>query len=318
MSHATDATYSDDVRTAGEGGDSLSRYYQRVSRVLREFGRLDDAVCPGKVGKNSCYIYDGGSGPENAKGMGRPWALALDSDSMAEKVDWEQRRTIYATTNYVCEKRFQDSWQPYYPDFEGSVEFENGGNPQPDYSDIQAYTPFSDIDLDDSVKYDRPEGNIPTDTIEKGLDRWIGEFATLCGGRDAVFALDSVGGAYVLIAPSVTRPIGLYFAREERGELFEELSSRMDEWIEETEKRVHDAVDGLEGAFTPDPDVNHKNRSFKAPLSVHQEIRGVVTPIDVCNPTYRFTDYTDVSDGLVDDVAGMAESFAADYSHGQR
>ena len=60
--------------------------------------------------------------------------------------------------------------------------------------------------------------------------------------------------------------------------------------------------------------VNHKNRLYKAPLSLHKRLNGVVTPVDTETPRYDYTPLTAVSDALIDDVTKWVDRYTADYS----
>jgi len=68
--------------------------------------------------------------------------------------------------------------------------------PSPDSEDIAAVAAWGDIDLADELKAQRFDRDDETyATAEAALEAYVDAFAELYGGRDAVDALDSVGGA---------------------------------------------------------------------------------------------------------------------------
>lgn len=291
--------------------DTVADHYDRLAGVYEELGQLDGALCVGNADFKGWYhsppTRRAGDVPEGYDGRARPWALAPDYDKLTDALD----RVLYATVNYVPRTYYADSWQAYRWADDGREW--NGEKPMPGYADMVAYAPFADIDLADDVKAGRPEGSVPKERIETALDRYIGAFADLCGGRDAVFALDSVGGAYVMVAPSVTAPIADRFEGSARAAIYDELTDRLNEWLAVVRENVNAEIDGLEEVFDPDM-VNHKNRLYKAPLSLHKRLDGVVTPIDTEMPRYDYTPLTAVSDALIDDVTKWADRYTADYS----
>jgi putative DNA primase/helicase len=239
-------------------------------------------------------------------GRARPYALSLEFDAIRDGLD----RVLYATINYTPTDWFLDAWDRYEW-VDSSREWQRGESPTPGYDDVLAYAPFADIDLADDVKTKRPAGDVPAGDLKDALARYIDAFADLAGGHDHVFALDSVGGAYVMVAPTSTAPIATEFTSEDRAVLFDELTDRLNEWLEDVGDRVTDTT-GLGGVFEPDA-VNHKNRLYKAPLSVHKSLDGVVTPIDTDAPRYEFTPFEDADSALVDETRAWIDGFTGDH-----
>lgn len=294
--------------------DTIDGYYAKLEErgVYGDLGEItaDDAgtdtglSCIGNQDFRGWYRST--DAPKPWDGRARPYALTKEFDAIRDGLD----RVLYVTTNYAPKPWFMDAWDRYeWRD--NSREWQRGDAPTPGYGDVLAYAPFADIDLADDVKAKRPAGDVPVDDLEDALARYIAAFADLAGGRDHVFALDSVGGAYLFIAPTSTAPIATEFDGEDRAELFDELTDRLNEWLEDVGERVTDAT-GLAGVFEPDA-VNHKNRLYKAPLSVHKSLDGVVTPIDTSAPTYEFTPFEDADSALVDDTRAWVDGYTGDH-----
>ncbi|MDB9235817.1 hypothetical protein [Halorubrum ezzemoulense] len=239
-------------------------------------------------------------------GRGRPWALAREFGDLRDGLE----RVLYATINYAPAPWFMDAWDRYEWTDDGRT-WERGSAPTPGYDAVHAYAPFADVDLADDVKEQRPAGDVPTDQLEEALRRYVDAFAELAGGREHVFALDSVGGAYLFVAPTSTAPIATAFDADDRAAIFDELTDRLNGWLEDVADRVTAATD-LAGVFEPDL-LNNKNRLYKAPLSVHSSLDGVVTPVDVDDPTYQFTPLEETSGELVDETRAWVDGFTADH-----
>ncbi len=245
-------------------------------------------------------------------GRGRPWALAREFDDLRDGLE----RVLYASINYAPAPWFMDAWDRYeWVETDGEDKskrvWEAQSSPTPGYDALHAYAPFADVDLADDVKADRPAGDVPTDRLEEALRRYIDAFADLAGGREHVYALDSVGGAYLFVAPTSTAPIATAFDADDRAAIFDELTDRLNDWLDDVAERVTDATD-LAGVFEPDL-LNNKNRLYKAPLSVHSSLDGVVTPVDVDDPTYQFTPLEETSGELVDETRAWVDGFTADH-----
>jgi hypothetical protein len=220
-------------------------------------------------------------------------------------------RVVYATISYAPKKWYLNAWEPYNWGDDGR-EWLADSSPTPDYGEITAYAPFADIDLTDDVKEQRPAGDIPRDRVEDALARYIDAFAELAGDREHVFALDSVGGAYVMVAPTSTAPIAERYAPDGRRRLFDDLTDKMNDWLDDVRADVNDAVD-VAGTFEPDL-LNNKNRLYKAPMSVHSSLDGVVTPVDVDAPRYEYTPLARAGDAEREAAVEWADRFTADHS----
>lgn len=275
----------------------LTDHYVRIAPIAQALGVLDS---DGRAIGNADFVgwyrtrevdlpYELLS--EDCDGIGRGWLLDADYRRLRSVVD----RTLYATTSYAARDAF--SWRAYTHGDDGR-NWEDRENPLPRYGDLVAYAPFADIDLDDEVKHQRPTGEIPRDAVEAALTRYIDAFADLAGSRNAVYALDSVGGAYVFIAPSATAPIANEFDRDDCAGIFDELTDRINDWLDDVRANVNASVADAAGMFEADL-VNNKNRLYKAPLSVHSSLDGVVTPIDPDAPTYEFTSIKAVNEELI-------------------
>lgn len=245
----------------------------------------------------------------DADAEGRPWALGNDFNDMLDDLD----RTIYASINYQPASWFMDSWQRFEWD-DGERNWVDDG-PTPEYGELACIAPFADIDLEDDVKHERPEGDIPQADVEDALGLYIDAFAELAGGHEHVFALDSVGGAYVMVAPTATMPIAKQFETDDRELILDELTDRMNRWLVDTRETVNQSVPAVEGVFEPD-EVNNKNRLYKAPISVHSSLDGVVTALDATaegEPDYEFTPIEAVDSELMTETSEWVAGFTDDH-----
>jgi len=237
-------------------------------------------------------------------GRGTVYALADDYTELASEID----RVLYATTNYQDPDALE--WR-LYANAEDGKEWEDGEKPTPGYEDILGFSILADIDLSDEHK-ERPLPSGTRETVESAITEYADSFALLTGGRAHVFALDSVGGVYLLTPPAATAPLARAFDGDDRQRVFEELRQRADAWLNDVRDDVNAAVPGAEGVFEADL-LNQKNRLYKAPLSIHSSIDGVVHPLDIETgadaPAYEFVPVEDVSRGLVDETAMWAAEF---------
>ena len=291
--------------------ERIRRHYDRdaVSDVYRALGSVPDTGL--SIG-NSDFVgwYRTRDAPGDA-GEGRPWALSHEWARLRRDVD----RVVYATISYTSREWFTTAWDRYRWVGDGSSrsrEWDTGSSPTPGYSDLTAYAPFADIDLADGVKMHRPSGDIPREPVEEALGRYIDAFADLAGSREHVFALDSVGGAYVFVAPTSTAPIAAEFGAADRKAIFGALMDKLNAWLGDVRDEITAAVPATEGVFAPDK-LNNKNRLFKAPLSVHSSLDGVVTPVDTAAPRYDYTPLTAVDDALIADAIEWADGFTDDH-----
>lgn len=292
---------------SGEAELDITGHYQRCHPIYEALGELQGELCPANADREKWYKYRR-DGPNGWDGTGRPFSLSRDYADLFARID----RVLYTTVNYASPDWFAGSWKPYRHGVDRK-EWMGGSNPMPEYSDLRAYAPVVDVDLADDVKPKRPDGDIPTAAVERALSEWIDAFAGLTGSREPVHVLDSVGGAYVLLAPSVTAPIGEEFAGADRGTILNELTNRLNGWLEDVAADVIAAVPEVEGVFEPDL-VNQKNRLIKAPMSLHASLDGVVTPIDCDSPAYTYRQLSAVTSAEIERTARWAESYTADYS----
>jgi len=286
--------------------DDFADHYDHVGDVYAELGSLDDGGM--SIGNTDFVGWYHTSPPDtdDFDGRGRPWALGREFPGMRDDLD----RVVYTTISYAPKAWYLDAWTPYQYGDDGREWI--GETPTPNYDELVAYAPFADIDLDDDVKHDRPAGDIPREQVEDALALYIDAFADLAGGREHVFALDSVGGAYVMVAPTSTAPIAERYEPDGRRRLFSDLTDRMNEWLDEQREAVNDAVD-VGDFFAPDL-LNNKNRLYKAPMSVHSSLDGVVTPVDTSNVTYEYTPVEAVTDAERDAAAEWAGEFTGDHT----
>lgn len=286
--------------------EDIAEHYDRVGDVYAELGAIDRDMCLGNTDFLGWYNTRPADG-EHYDGEGRPWALGREFAGMRDDLD----RVVYAAVNYAPSSWYLDAFTPFRWGDEGR-EWAEGEQPTPGYGEITAYAPFADIDLEDEVKQRRPEGDIPKGRVEAALQMYVDAFADLAGGREHVFALDSVGGAYVMVAPTATRPIAEHYEPADRRRLFEDLTDRMNDWLDDVRADVNDAVD-VAGTFEPDL-LNNKNRLYKAPMSVHSSLPGVVTPVDTSDVSYEYTPVGDVTGDEIADATEWAAEYTADHS----
>jgi putative DNA primase/helicase len=285
---------------------NVADHYERVGHVYAALGGFDGLICPGN--HDFTGWYNTRDVPGESDGEGRAYALGKEFPAMRPEID----RTVYATTNYASKSWFTSAWERFdYADKRRA--WDGGESPTPGYGDIRAYAPFADIDLTDEAKHKRPDGDAPRETVERALAHYAEAFAEMAGGMGPVHGLDSVGGAYLLIAPSATRPIGELTDREGRELIFDDMAGRLNEWLADVRDRVNKAVPEAESTFEADC-VNNKNRPYKAPMSVHKSLDGVVTPVDPEAPQYDYTPLEAVDDDAIDAAETWAESFTSDHS----
>ncbi|MFD1644008.1 type IV secretory system conjugative DNA transfer family protein [Halohasta litorea] len=226
-------------------------------------------------------------------------------------------RTMYATTSYKTDEMMGE-WTPAQYDRErGGYEYPITGNPLPGWEDIAGLMVWGDIDLADELKPQRGDLDAETQaTVERTLEAYAERYADLYGSEDAIFGLDSVGGAYIMGAPTATLDIFQYFQDIKENPVgaamvFEEFVERSNERLKEIEQEVNEEVDGAAEVIHPDW-VNNPNRLYKAPLSIHTKHKAVVTPIDPTDVEYDMTEL-----GAVDeDLIAEARQWVADLNDG--
>jgi len=177
-------------------------------------------------------------------------------------------------------------------------------NPTPNVTEIRGWSVWGDIDLADAVKPKR--GKLPVqqrEVIETALEKYCGKIGKeFYGDRDAVFLLDSVGGAYVMGPPAATIPIVEHlvlgaeeYPAEDLERIFKHFRDETNAVLKEIESAVNSEI--KEASDLLDPDwVNNLNRQYKAPLSVHTSHPAVVTPLDPGDVDYDPLHIEDVTD----------------------
>jgi putative DNA primase/helicase len=230
-----------------------------------------------------------------------------DIDELLSTLD----RTLYATTNYQPPNDLE--WKRFEPGDDGK-QWLDGEKPTPEYADIVGFSIFADIDLADGHK-ERPVAAGTRETVEQALDEYVASFIELAGGIEHVFVLDSVGGVYLLIAPAATSPIARAFEGEDRGRIFAELHQRANDWLATVRDDVGGRVPAARGVFEADL-LNQKNRLYKAPLSIHGSIDGVVHPLDPHETpmSYDFVTIEDVDEQLIEETIDWTREFT-DETH---
>lgn len=299
----------------GLSDDEITDHYKRCAAVYDALGTLGGYKTIGLNDYWGWYIYeddimvemDGSPHTE----VGRAATFADDLTEILNRAE----RALYATTSY----KDPDSISPkptHFDEDRGERIWQDGSNPLPEYKDLRAVPVWADIDLADDVKSERESGLNPETktTVEATLDAYLEEFATLIGGRDAVYALDSVGGAYAFTAPEATLPlVALADTDQEREILMQGFIDRSNEWLADVVERVNERIDGAESVIDPDL-VNNKNRQYKAPMSLHTDMDAVVTPINTASPSYDYTPVEAVDEDLIEHTVGWADSLTAiDY-----
>ena len=235
---------------------------------------------------------------------GRVARLDRDYDEIHDRLE----RTLYAVTTYKAPTAFH-RWEPCrYDESEGTTVWQDEP-PTPRYGDLRAVPAWGDIDLADDIKPQR--GDLDAETralVERTLEAYIEEYATLYGVRDAVYALDSVGGAYVFGAPEATISIVDHFEDDPNAleRVFDAFLDRSNGWLQEAETRVNERIDGARDVIQPDW-VNNKNRQYKPPLSIHADHDAVVTPIATDDVRYDLRLFETVDDTLIEQAVSWAD-----------
>lgn len=285
-------------------------HYEQIDPVIAEMGEIDaldgdPLFCGGCHGRKGWYRtreHDDGR-------QGRIWKLGDEFPQMRRQAE----REVFGTISFSPDSWFCDGWTGYTFDDDGGGRSWNGDKPLPNYGDVAALAPFADIDLPGELKQKRPTGDAPRETVERALAGYIAAFADLAGGREHVFALDSVGGAYCFVAPTATAPIAAALSGDDREVIIDDMTDQLNRWLEETAAEVIDAVPESEGKFEPDL-LNNKNRLFKLPLAAHGDLDGAVTPLDPAAPSYQFTPLSAVDGTVRADAREWARQFTADHT----
>jgi hypothetical protein len=320
----TDA--STDIETSHDIDDGeLREYYEQVADVWATTATfdIDDAtaeslIVPGTKsnGTKNWYKYthdtthiDAADAPDaDADDLfaGRAWSPVADRDELVDPMfdDFWDYRLPHLTINY--QQRGLDDWATKVSDDDGGSHWAAGSNPLPNHGEFDAVALWADVDFSADEKR-RPVDVETRDRVETILQHWVDQYGDVVDDRDAVAVLDSVGGTYVMLRPAATRPIYQFAADEltpaERHEFDAELQDRWRGFNDD----VNDAADDWDG-FEKDGDTN-KNRLFKAPLAVHKELPGIVTPIETDDIEFSFTHWDDVDDSLIEQTRDWAQWF---------
>lgn len=287
----------------------IREHYDRIDPVVEALAELDGAVTLGNDDRRGWYVKrDCRNQQAVADGFdrqARPATLAADWDTIKGRID----RVLYAITSYKPKRALMD-WEPCTWNTETEDTDWQTEKPMPKYRDMEGVAMWGDIDLVDDLKPQRGDLDAETQAVvEQTLATYAEAYAILYGSRDAIFALDSVGGSYIMGPPDATRPIAEHFSNDAdaRQRVFEELvKNRANDWLEGAQVFVEATVDGAEDVIDPDW-CNNRNRAYKAPLSIHGDHDAVVTPFDPFDPTYEMTPVDAVDDDLIEECVEWAE-----------
>jgi len=285
--------------------ETIRDHYARIAPVVEELADVDGNLTIGLNDYSGWYVRrdhdDFDLLEDGYEQEARCATLANDYGTVQDRIE----RALYAVTTYKSRDAFVE-WEPCTIE-DGQTEWRTD-SPTPGYGDLRGVMVWGDIDLADDLKPQR--GDLDEDTrqvIEATLEAYIEEYARLYGDRDAVFALDSVGGSYVMGAPAATLPIAEVFDEDADAceRVMEALVDRSNEWLKEAQERVEERVDGAADVIDPDW-VNNCNRQYKAPLSLHTDHDAVVVPLDTDAPTYDLVPFEDVDAELVEETSRWA------------
>jgi hypothetical protein len=306
----------------------IRRHYEKTIDTYRKLGELSSgAASLAVVGNFGWYHYWEGSGhPTKPHWRGRAKPLSVEAPRLSAEVGTTGvDRTVYATANYYAPEAIKTArcygvtckppnvgW--VNADKKREWGTEGGDNPLPEYADHEGIALYSDFDLADK---ERPLSDADRRTVEMALKAICAVMGDeLADDRNAVFLLDSGGGAYPMLAPSVSAPIAEHFDGDERARLFEALCDRFNTWLSNAFESLCERVDGAADVFDPD-DVMNKNRQYKAPLSIHKRLNHVVRPMDPANPEYRTCPVSDVTPELVTEAERWADELTtSDFADG--
>ena len=305
---------------SGGGETSLS-----TDDVREHHGRIEETVAPlGELGGNPTLLVNDKKGwyvtrdntdpSEDEIGEFPKERRARNfTTDYADVVDGPLERTLYALTSYKVPSAFEH-WVPARFDEDAGVYEYKTKKPSPAIEDTAAISAWGDIDLEDDLKLQRPHLDAETyETAETAIEAYIDAFADLYGDRDAVYALDSVGGAYVFGAPEATLPISRYYQddAEARSRALSAFIERTNEYLQQAEERVNERVEGAAEAIHPDW-ANNINRQYKIPMTLHGDHDAVVTPLDVEDVRYREPlAFGDVDEDHLSEAREWCESFTA-------
>jgi putative DNA primase/helicase len=287
---------------------AIREHYRRAKPVYEALATVSDYPTIGLNDFVGWYIKRDHDDIEAIKTgypqRGRVAHLDRDYDEIHNRLE----RTLYVVTTYKSPTAFQ-RWEPCRYDESEETTVWQDEPPTPGYRDLRAVPAWGDIDLADDIKPQRGDLDAQTrELVERILDAYIDEYATLYGTRDAVYALDSVGGAYVFGAPEATLPIADHFSDDPDAleRVFDAFLNRSNSWLQEAETRVNERIDGAGDVIQPDW-VNNKNRQYKPPLSIHADHDAVVTPIATGDVRYELRPFETVDDTLIEQAVSWAD-----------
>ena len=287
---------------------AICEHYRRTKPVYEALATVKDYPTIGLNDFVGWYIKRDYDDIEAIKAgypqRGRVAHLDRDYDEIHNRLE----RTLYAVTTYKAPTALQ-RWEPCrYDESEGTTVWQDEP-PTPGYGNLRAVPAWGDIDLADDIKPQRGDLDAKTRAlVERTLEAYIEEYATLYGARDAVYALDSVGGAYVFGAPEATIPIADHFEDDPNAleRVFDAFLDRSNGWLQEAETRVNERIDGARDVIQPDW-VNNKNRQYKPPLSIHADHDAVVTPIATDDVRYDLRPFETVDGTLIEQAVSWAD-----------
>lgn len=304
---ADDATLSE---------DDIREHYRRVRGVYDEIACLDgnpDVRTGGVIDNMRWYDYRPNTDNFDAleEGYDNIGCPKLLPDAADEITGQRGGRVLYALTTYSPVMGREEPCR-FTENSAGnrSSDWRTQG-PLPNYDEIVGQALIHDVDVDDEYKQ-RPLPAEVREVVEDALEVYVDRFADLTGSRDHVLLLDSVGGAYPIVPPAATAPLAEEFPdKRDRELLYEELCTRMEEWLADVWTEVRETVRGAAKYLDPD-DINNKNRQYKTALSIHKSIDGVVTPIDVDDVRYEYVPVREVGEDEIAAARAWAKSLTAE------
>lgn len=312
----------------GFDGDqqAIRAHYERVQSVYESLGRFDDGASTfAVVGHSNWYkrlIPSDLDAIEEGWKVGKAYSLVDDWEDLIDKLAPGDDRTLHNLTSWKTQEVVGQSELCKFDDEANQYVWESGENPLPDYEHLRGYGFWVDLDLADDISradLSAPERKV----VEDVQEAFITEVADLYEvPTDAVFGLDSGGGAYIYGPPEAAKPLAEYVDdAEERRWVFEELTARLKTWtngessqFEGAWPRICDRISRANELLDPDI-VQNKNHQSKAPMAIHADHDLVVTPLrprdteagSVLNtPNYTPTLVSDVDDDLI----AMTETWA--------
>lgn len=208
--------------------EAIREHYRRARPVYEALGDVCGFPTLAIADNYGWYRKRSNDRPESADQwprVGRCMTFDRDYGHLLERVG----RTLYATTSYNEPEYLARWYECRFTDQGTEWRGDGEAKPTPDAEHTRIVSAWGDIDLRDDLKEKRGElTDEQRETIEATLAAYCEEFGELYGDRDAVYALDSVGGAYIFGAPEVTLPIGQIFNGDQDavGRVIEEFIDR--------------------------------------------------------------------------------------------